>query len=184
MTGKTTLARALAREYAGEEQQIIVYDPVGSGTFGGDWPKDAIIYDNEDDLWRLLEHPGHSRAHVFIDEAGDVFSLSKPENQWLLRKGRHFGYAVTLISQRPKMIAPNVRSQVGRIYMFRLATDDSREILADMGFDFSDSGLKEKPLDKGDFLVLDSGNPVIYRANVFQLLRRKLPWNRISRLPS
>ena len=106
-------------------------------------------------------------AHVFVDEAGEVFNLSKRENFWLLTRGRHFGFNVYPICQRPKMIAPTIRNQCSRAYVFRLAQEDMEEIGRDFGF----SELKKISLDKGDFLMLLSGTARMSRANVFDLIK-------------
>lgn len=153
MSGKTTLARLIARDLRRRKQAVVVYDPVGTATAGGDWGKDTYITDDEETLWDVIAHSRSPAVHVFIDEAGDLFNLQRKENHWLLTRGRHMGFIVYLITQRPKMVAPSVRSQCGRCYMFRLATEDADEI----GRDFGHSNLSRESLDRGDYLVLDSG---------------------------
>jgi len=113
---------------------VIVFDPVMTPTAAGYWPESAVIFDDETEFFEYLIRDDVSGAHVFIDEAGDVFNLSKSYNNWLLTRGRHFGFSVFLIAQRPKMLAPTVRNQCGRAYIFRLAKDDLKEIGADFGF--------------------------------------------------
>ena len=63
------------------------------------------------------------------------------------------------------MLAPTVRNQCGRAYVFRLAKDDLKEIGADFGF----SDLQKINLDKGDFLLLNSGSAQYQKGNVFKL---------------
>jgi DNA helicase HerA-like ATPase len=164
-TGKTTLAHSLANQLADAGQNIIVYDPVGTRTQAGSWPSSAVVFENEQDLFEYLSRPDVTHSHIFIDEAGDVFSVAKRENLWLLTRGRHFGFSVVLICQRPKMLMPSARTQCSIAYVFRLAIEDMREI----GADFGHSGLGKETLDKGDFLVLRSGSSSIDRANVFNL---------------
>lgn len=174
-SGKTTLARAMARAYQSAGQIVIVRDPVGTGTAGGGWGENAIIFGHGEDeaFWKYLSNDRVFGAHVFIDECSDYFGVGQTENQWLLTRGRHYGLHVNLIAQRPKMIAPNVRNQVSIAYVFRLANDDMKEVTADMGHNMRDFD----PLDKGDFYVLHSGRASIVRHNVFTLLesKRKLP---------
>jgi DNA helicase HerA-like ATPase len=105
---------------------------------------------------------------VFIDESGELFNAGKRENLWLLTRGRHFGFSVVLIAQRPKMLMPSARSQCSIAYVFRLALEDMKEI----GADFGHSGLAKISLDKGDFLILKSGLARFDSANVFKLLSR------------
>lgn len=165
-SGKTTLARKVARDLAAQGQNIIVFDPVFTASAGGGWPESSVIFSDEDDLFEYLSRDDVSGAHVFIDEAGEIFGGDKRHNLWLLTRGRHYGFHVVMIAQRPKMILPTARNQCSRTYMFRLARDDAREVGADMGH----SGLEKIILDKGDFVVLLSGQASIKRANVFDLI--------------
>jgi len=165
MSGKTTLAHKFAKELAAKGQTIIVFDPVMTPTAAGSWPENTILFDDEHDFFDYLIQPDVNRAHIFVDESADVFNLSKPWNNWLLTRGRHFGFSVFLIAQRPKMLPPTVRNQCGRAYVFRLAKDDLKEIGADFGF----SDLHKIELDKGDFLLLNSGSAQFQKGNVFQI---------------
>jgi len=166
-SGKTTLARALARGVKKAGQNLIVYDPVLTETVGGGWPDGAILFNDEEAFFEYLARDDVAGAHVFIDEAGDLFNLGKRHNFWLLTRGRHFGLHVYLIAQRPKMLAPTARTQCGKGYIFRLSPDDMREVLADFGH--GPQAVK-KELDKGDFVTLYSGQASISRANIFTLL--------------
>jgi DNA polymerase III delta prime subunit len=177
-SGKTTLARALARELAGKKQTVIVYDPVGTITAGGGWPESAKIFQDEKEFWKYLDRDDIGHAHIFVDEAGDLFNLSKRENYWLLTRGRHFGFFVYMICQRPTMIAPSARTQAATCYMFRLANSDAKEICADMGHDWplSDKDIETGEylqLDQGDFYVLHSGRVEYERENIFKILNPK-----------
>jgi len=123
------------------------------------------MFSDEQEFFEYLSRDDVNNAHVFIDEAGDVFTAQKRENLWLLTRGRHFGFSVYMIAQRPKMILPSARSMAGVCYLFRLASDDMRDIGRDFGF----SGLDKIILDKGDFLILVSGSSQYQQANVFSL---------------
>jgi hypothetical protein len=171
-SGKTTFARVLARQLAKKKQNVIVYDPVGTQTMGGGWPESAFIFDNEQDFWKYIGRDDVGHSHVFVDEGGDLFNLSKPENHWLLTRGRHYGFFVYLICQRPKMVAPSVRHQCGTCYMFRLAMSDATEISKDYGHEWP---LDNAQLDAGDYYTLHSGRLKFERANIFTILKRKGP---------
>jgi len=168
-SGKTTMAHSMARHFARLKHRIIVYDPVGTGTAAGTWPESAIVFSDEQEFFEYLARDDVSHAHVFIDEAGDIFNATKRENLWLLTRGRHFGFTVYLICQRPKMVLPSARHQCGIAYVFRLAYDDMKEIGKDYGF----NDLDKISLDTGDFLMLVSGTSHYSSGNVFKLLRRK-----------
>lgn len=161
-SGKSTLARNLAFQLAKMGEKIIVFDPVGS-----EWPTDSVIFSDEEEFLGYVSSPEISNAHIFVDEAGEVFTVGKKHTHWLLTRGRHIGFQVYMIVQRPKMIAPTCRTQCSRGYIFRLSPDDWREVAGDFGHS---QNILEKPLDKGDFLILSSGQASIKRANIFQLL--------------
>lgn len=72
-----------------------------------------------------------------------------------------------MLTQRPTMIAPNCRTQVGVCYMFRLARSDAKFC----GAEFGHSDVDKYDLDTGDFLMFKSGTRVITRGNVFKLLK-------------
>lgn len=163
LSGKTTLARMEARGLHAKGQRGIVYDPMGTDTKGGGWGFPEVHHDREAFLRRLESDDLQGPVHVFVDEAHKIFRHDMEENFWLLTDGRHHGYFMHLITQRPNKVHPDVRSQCGICFMFRLAQQDAREIGADYGF----SDLHRISLDKGDFLVLQSGTSAISRGNVF-----------------
>lgn len=156
----------MARQIAAAGHKVIVRDPVaGTTTAGGGWPDSALVFTDDYDWLEYMHDPKNGGAVVIVDEAGDLFGVSDRDLHWMFTKGRHYGYAMMPICQRPKMVAPNVRGQCGKTYMFRLAQEDAREIGMDMGF----SDMHKIELDRGDFLVLESGTPRYSRGNVFQL---------------
>jgi DNA helicase HerA-like ATPase len=170
-TGKTTLARLHARLLSENGYDVCVYDPVHTATAGGDWPSNAQVFDNQAQFIAYVKSA--QDVFVFVDESADVFSLSQTENHWLLRRGRHQGLYVRLIVQRPKMIAPNVRTQCAVAYVFRMARDDATELFADFGHSRAYVREYVDALDVGDFVVLESGRPQIAAFNVFDLTHRK-----------
>lgn len=170
MTGKTTLARYFARDLAAKGQSIICYDPVGSKTGGVEgWPPKSIVFTDPLDFADYMSGtydemtPAPSNAHVFVDEADEIFSLKHPENFWMLKKGRHFGLSINVITQRPHLVAPTARNQCGKAFVFRLARQDMRNIGADFGHNLNHA----PELDRGEFFILESGRN--------QFTRSKLP---------
>lgn len=164
-SGKTTLAHSMAQMLANSGERIIVYDPVGTATARGTWPASAVLFSDEHEFFEYIARDDVNNAYIFIDEAGDIFTAQKRENLWLLTRGRHFGFSVFMIAQRPKMILPSARSMAGACYMFRLSADDQRDI----GRDFGHNGLDKINLDRGDFIMLISGTSTFERGNVFSL---------------
>lgn len=105
---------------------------------------------------------------VYVDEAADLFDQAQRENRWILTRGRHYGFSVTVICQRPKMVSPSVRNQCARLLMFRLANDDRQVI----GADYGHSDFNKISLDRGDFVLAYSGDAAYTRHNIFDLLTR------------
>ena len=168
-SGKTTLARYIARELAKRGQPMSVYDPVGTPTRGGDWPESATMFRDEE---KFLEHLADDRVvnrHIFVDEADELFHLARRENFWLLTRGRHFGFSVNLICCRPKSLAPAVRRQCTRVYMFRLAKDDAVEVGRDLGH----SDFAAYDFDQGEFLIANSASPLVTRAHLDNFLGKE-----------
>lgn len=166
MSGKTTLARIMTRELLAKKQRVIVYDPVGTSTAGGDWGEGAEVFDDLDEFLEFVNRDDVMHCHVFIDEADLVFSIGQKENHWMLRRGRHYGMFIYPITQRPTLIAPNVRAMCQRAYVFRLIQDDIKTIAADYGF----SDAHKINLDKGDFICFTAGTSQFTRGNVFKLI--------------
>lgn len=165
-SGKTTLARAVSRELGKLGQRRAVFDPLGTATAGGGWGDGVLIFSNEEQFLDWVYSDDAHNTHVFIDEAHNILGHTNPENFWLLTEGRHFYLTLHLMTQRPKKLHPDVRHNCGRCYMFRLSKSDRIEIGGDYGFD----NLDKKILDKGDFLILNSGSAEISGANVFELV--------------
>lgn len=169
LSGKTTLARAVSRELRRKQQTVIVFDPMRTETAGGDWGEGAYIFDQEENFLTMMQDERTARTHVFVDEADMVFNHGRMENFWMLTRGRHYGFEMNLISQRPKLLHPTVRDQCTRLYMFRLPVNDRVELGRDKGHDH----FAEYDLDAGEFVVANSASRDITRGNVFQLIKRK-----------
>jgi len=166
-SGKTTLARHHARLLANAGYDLAVYDPVQTATAGGDWPREAKVFT---DQTAFLEYLFAARGEpdrpifVFVDESADIFGHANGDNNLIPRRVRHQNVYLRLISQRPKMLPPNVRTQCAHCYMFRLSRDDGRMICADFGHG---DEIFSKPLDTGDYLLLVSGSAAVEEFNCF-----------------
>jgi len=165
-SGKTTLARLISRGLLSNKKRVIVFDPLGTGTAGGGWGAGAEIFDDKGKFLDLMHDPAFYDAHIFVDESHHIFSLDQRENLWMLTQGRHYGMNFFLLTQRPTKIAPDARHNCGSCYTFRLAVDDARAI----GADYGHSDIHKISLDRGDFLLLNSGSAKFSRANVFNLI--------------
>lgn len=168
-SGKTTLARMIGRGLSQKGQRVAVYDPLGTETAGGGWGEKAQIIEDKEEFLDLMHSDDFVGAHVFVDEAHNIFSHEQKENLWMLTQGRHHKLYFNLMTQRPTKVHPDARSNCGKCFMFRLARQDA----AMVGNDFGHSDLIHQRLDTGDFLVLNSGTAHFERANVFDLLTPK-----------
>lgn len=173
MTGKTTLARHHARILSRAKYDVAVYDPVGTGTAGGDWPENAVILGDPETLQRFIEKARGTPEHpvfLFVDESADIFSHGQTQNHWIPRRIRHQHIYLRMIVQRPKMLHPDVRSQCSYAYVLRLANDDKKMVYADFGHS---GDIESQTLDKGDCILLTSGSSDVEEFNVFDLVSRQ-----------
>jgi hypothetical protein len=161
-SGKTTIARAVSRSLAKSKHQIVVYDPVGTMTHGGDWPENAIVYDDREKFLRDVANMQH--AQLFIDEADEIFSHEQKENFWIMSRGRHRGLYTHLITQRPNRVHPTARSQCTRAYLCKLNKSDRQAILADHGHEDIDINHLH-----GSFIMVDNRTHDIAVGNAFKL---------------
>ncbi len=166
MSGKTTAARRYSRAFCKHRIPVIVFDPVGTVTKGGDWGENALIYSDVNKFEEYI-HSGKLRpCKLFIDEASSIFGHDQKHNFWLAERGRHYGIQLFMITQRPMRVHPSVRTQFGEAFIFRLTDSDLRNIGADYGHD-----LRGIRLDKGDYLHVISGRAKYSRGNVFSQTR-------------
>lgn len=167
LSGKTTLARSFSRELLRAKKLVAVFDPMGTDTAGGDWGDGALLFHDLEPFLQFVHSDECVNYHIFVDEAHHIFGHTQKENFWMLTQGRHYGMHFYPITQRPTKVHPDVRNNCARCYMFRLAQDDAKEI----GADYGHSNIHKENLDRGDFLILNSGSSEISRANVFDLIQ-------------
>lgn len=168
LSGKTTLARAISRALRSRGQSVVVFDPMRTLTAGGDWGEGAHIFDQEENFLTMMGDDRVLHTHVFVDEADMVFHHGRRENFWMLTRGRHYGFVMHLLTQRPQLVHPTVRHQCTRLYMFRLSVDDRVILGKEKGHDDFDA----YDLDQGEFVVANSASREVARGNIFQQLKR------------
>lgn len=86
-------------------------------------------------------------AHVFIDDAGRLLGHN-PEWQEITSDGRHDGHCVWVISQRYKMVGPNIRTNCTRKFVFVQEKSDSAMMNSEINSEFG----KAHKLLPGTFL--------------------------------
>lgn len=123
MSGKTTLARDMAAIYARHGVNVLVLDPIADPR----WPTEHRTSNQED----FLDWYWHSeRCAAFMDEGGESVGRYNDAMARTATRGRHMGHVNHYIVQRVTQIAPLVRGQCTRIYLFCSSRKDG-EILAE-----------------------------------------------------
>jgi DNA helicase HerA-like ATPase len=145
-SGKSLLAKSVAVEAEKHGEIITVYDPVLS-----EWSENAFVTCDPTEFFEEIEkvYKSGKRQKVFIDEADTLMAIGDKQNHWLLTRGRHYGLEPFLITQRPALVAPTVRTQCNQAFVFQLSKDDAR-LMSD---DFAHDDLLQAPsLLQGEFL--------------------------------
>lgn len=163
LSGKSTLARSMANAAIREGLVVVVYDP----TLSPDWGTD-LVTDDEEYFFQMLEivhAEGHS-ALVIVDEADTLLSMAHRHNWWLFMRGRHFGFELVAVTQRPTNIAPSVRGNAPELYVFQLGNSDATMLEQDYGA----QGISAAPeLRQGEFLAAKwvDGKKTVEKFRVF-----------------
>jgi hypothetical protein len=118
-SGKTTLAKQMAREIRARTIPVIVLDPMGDPG----WECDFRTSDPK----RFLDVFWQSRRCVaFIDEAGESVGRFDDLMVRTATKGRHWGHSCFYISQRGAQLSRTVRDQCSHLYLFTTALNDCK----------------------------------------------------------
>ena len=162
-TGKSLLAKSVAREMDARGEIVTVYDPVLS-----DWSENAFVTDNPDLFFEELAkvHSGGNPQLVFIDEADTLLSISEKQNHWMLTRGRHYGFTTYVITQRPALVAPTIRAMCNELFCFQISKDDAKLLAGD----FAHEGILQAPeLRQGEFLhcYWRDKNKVVDKGRIF-----------------
>ena len=143
-TGKSVLMMSRADAHIVDGFVAIVHSPMCKSE---PWPSGCELYESCDDFMsRCLQLAAHSqkmqaplKCALFIDEADILLGVVDRENHWLLTRGRHYFPYIYVITQRPKMIAPNVRGQCKELFLFQISADDARELSRDFAADLGEA---------------------------------------------
>jgi len=122
-SGKTTLARNLAKVYKSQGWCVIVLDPLKDPQ----WQADFITADQDE----FLEVFWASRkCMVFIDEGGKSVGQYEKAMQECFTTGRHWGHSCHLIAHKGTQLAPVVRDQCRYLFLFCSSIKEGK-LLAD-----------------------------------------------------
>lgn len=144
-SGKSTLAKALARRAHSRGRPVLVCNPTGEPGYCGHVTRDPA---------RALQMAKENLrgAYILLDEAPDYLGAYKEHapNLWFVRRSRHCLHSTWIISQRAQLINRNARSQCTRLYAFAQHQSDADLLAAE----FNCAGLRDLPrLNRGQFMI-------------------------------
>lgn len=140
-SGKTTLAKSLAREYRKRGYGVLVLDPL----LDSGWSAD-LLTDNPD---KFLKSATASRGcKLFCDESGETIGRYNDSMFWLATRARHFGHQSHFITQRVVQLNKTVRDQCVHLFAFRISTIDAKTLSIDWS---NDMLINASRLDKFHF---------------------------------
>lgn len=125
-TGKSSLAKVMCAEYHAAGHGCLVFDPI----YDGGWQADFVTADKK----QFVEAYFNSEnCRVFIDECSELDRHKDKAFNYMATRGRHYGHVNFFIAQRWKMMPRNVRSQCSKVFSFRQADEDAKELAKDIG---------------------------------------------------
>lgn len=114
-SGKTTLARELARAYSSAGFACLICDPIGA-----EWPRGS--WSTTDPATLLAKARRSRNCRLFIEEAS--LSISRDRDlSWLFTTARHFGHRTHVIGQDGASLLPAMRQQLSEVFLFRCHPD-------------------------------------------------------------
>lgn len=117
LSGKTHKAKALSRDYKKAGLGVLVLDPLQDPG----WQADFIT----DDAEKFLTVFWQSRSCMaFMDEGGESVGRFDLAMQKTATRGRHWGHTCHYLAQRATQLAPLVRDQCTRLFLFCSSTKD------------------------------------------------------------
>ena len=142
-SGKTTLAKSLCAQYRAQGFKALVLDAAHNG-----WNADFETGDPEKFFDMALRS---RRCALFIDEAGTALGWLQKEAVQIATMFRHFGHFAHFIGQRHTMVAPSVRHNCTRLFIFSISTEDA----ADLKAEWRHPEIMHAPaLQQGEFLFV------------------------------
>ncbi len=122
-SGKSSLARAMARDYEQAGHTPIVLDV----TRNRGWGSTAISFCDPDEFLLYVRNPAKClRQPIFIEESGLSVDKFDTRYQWLTTFSRHHGLRCHIVAQRAEMVSKTVRSQCANLIAFGLPFDDAK----------------------------------------------------------
>lgn len=145
MSGKSTLARQLVRQYRAKGTPSLILDPIGDPAW-----KTAGAQFVTDDGEKFLAMVEKSRScAIFVDESGDAIGRYAGEMRKLGTRSRHYGHNAHFLSQRAVDIDKTIRDQCANLFCFRVSKPDAKTLADEFSNDLL---LQCANLDQGEFI--------------------------------
>lgn len=150
MSGKTTLAKILAKHYRDNGVSTYVLDPFRDPGWGSPSEQHRITSDPEEFL-ACIRNPESRQLALFMDEGGETVGHYAGAMRWPATMGRHHGHKSHFITQAPQQLDPVIRAQCSQAFIFRV-NQSAMKILADEYC--QPEILKAGELAKGEFIYV------------------------------
>jgi len=143
-SGKTTLAKILCSRLKKRGILTAVLDPLKDNGWHADFVTDNVEAFNT--------YCKANKSHVlFIDEGGLTVGRYDTEMQWYATMSRHWGHSCYFISQGVTQLAPIIRQQASKYYVFACGESNTRLIAEEC----REPDLKEcSRIGKGEFFIV------------------------------
>jgi DNA helicase HerA-like ATPase len=127
--------------------------------------QDAYVSIILDLLFRHVTKPENKRSRalfVFVEEAHRVASKTAGGTSYsvrtistVMREGSKFGLFLTLISQRPRNIDPDILSNIGNYAVLRINNQGDQQMIEDASESFSHRLIRDLPsLNQGEAVLV------------------------------
>ena len=141
-SGKTTLAKVLAKEARKRGRKVLALTPFGWG------PEEADFITSDQNEF-LKKYWASENCFVFMDEGRQTVGRYNDAMAMTAVQGRHWGHSNFYIVQRFRMLHPDVREQCSQIFLFASATPSAQAAAEE----YVNDGLLEAPnLRKGEYI--------------------------------
>lgn len=159
LSGKTTLARELSRQYwLRSQRRSLVLDPNLD-----DWGKHAWVTDDEEKFWAVVwRQPIVGRAKpslVVVEEAAETINRDKGLTRVFTRL-RHLNHKLIVIGHSGENLLPIMRQQFDTLYLFRQSPDDAERWARSMT---QEGFLSAAELEQHEFLYGERFKPPVRR---------------------
>lgn len=133
MSGKTELAKVLARNFTARKTGVLVHDK-----FWSDWGQDenpelVRVTDNDDEFIEWVKTS--QSCALFVDEAPETCGRTKENEKFVFlgTQSRHWGHRAHFISQGLTQINPKIRSQCENQFVFALTKAEADKLFKETG---------------------------------------------------